>query len=144
MFRHFASKSCFFDRGGGVNRIWIFRMNAVERHTSKTLSLIKHQPKGNLLRSGKNPAGAPNLAFAACSVRARAWISCPQATHNTSFYNTRTHTHTPKRASCLSGPLRLRVQSRSRTRLRIAVSIAFLFRTSFKEVLDTIAPLSRG
>ena len=44
----------------------------------------------------------------------------------------------------LSGPLRLRVQSRSRTRLRIAASIAFLFRACFKEVLDTIAPLSRG
>ena len=44
----------------------------------------------------------------------------------------------------LSGPLRLRVQSRSRTRLRIAASIAFLFRACFKDVLDTIAPLSRG
>ena len=44
----------------------------------------------------------------------------------------------------LSGPLRLRVQSRSRRRLRIAVSIAFVFRAYFKEVLDTIAPLSRG
>ena len=44
----------------------------------------------------------------------------------------------------LSGPLRLRVQSRSRTRLRIAASIAFLFRTCFKGILDTIAPLSRG
>ena len=44
----------------------------------------------------------------------------------------------------LSGPLRLRVQSRSRMRLRIAASIAFLFRACFKEVLDTIAPLSRG
>ena len=44
----------------------------------------------------------------------------------------------------LSGPLRLRVQSRSRTPLRIAASIAFLFRACFKEVLDTIAPLSRG
>ena len=43
-----------------------------------------------------------------------------------------------------SGPLRLRVQSRSRMRLRIAVSIAFLFRTCFKGVLDTIAPLSRN
>ena len=40
--------------------------------------------------------------------------------------------------SILSGPLRLRVQSRSRTRLRIAASIAFLFRTCFKGVLDTI------
>ena len=37
----------------------------------------------------------------------------------------------------LSGPLRLRVQSRSRTRLRIAASIAFLFRASFKGLLDT-------
>ena len=44
----------------------------------------------------------------------------------------------------LSGPLRLRVQSRSRTRMRITVSIASLFRTCFKGVLDTIAPLSRG
>ena len=44
----------------------------------------------------------------------------------------------------LGGPLRLRVQSRWRTRLRIAASIAFLFRTCFKGVLDTIAPLSRG
>ena len=44
----------------------------------------------------------------------------------------------------LSGPLRLRLQSRSRTRLRIAASIAFSFRTCFKGVWDTIAPLSRG
>ena len=38
----------------------------------------------------------------------------------------------------------MRVQSRSRMRLRIAASIAFLFRTCFKGVLDTIAPLSHG
>ena len=44
----------------------------------------------------------------------------------------------------LSGPLWLRVQSRSRTRLRIAASFAILFRTCFKGVLDTIAPLPRG
>ena len=41
----------------------------------------------------------------------------------------------------LSGPLGLRVQLRSSARLRIAASIAFLFRTCFQRVLDTIAPL---
>ena len=55
------------------------------------------------------------------------------------------HTTTPPLGPWdLSGPLRLRVQSRSRTRLRIAASIAFVFRSCFKGVLDTKAPLSRG